>query len=122
MYQIVFYEDKSGESEVADYIRKLSERRKSGKDEKIKFDKISAYMRKLMEDGLSIGYPYIKHLEGEIWELRPLSDRILFAYWCNNKFIILNQFVKKTRKTPRREIDKAKRLLNDYRERKDCDG
>ena len=66
---------------------------------------------------LAIGEPYIKHLDNDIWELRPLRDRILFAYWNNNKFILLSQFIKKTQKTPLREIEKAKRLLNDYRER-----
>lgn len=71
-------------------------------------------MRMLEEKGLEIGEPYIKHINGNIWELRPLRDRILFATWENNKFIILNQFVKKTQKTPKKEIEKAKRLLKNY--------
>jgi len=32
-------------------------------------------------------------------------------------FILLHHFVKKTRKTPRQEIDKAKRYLADFIER-----
>jgi len=35
----------------------------------------------LKNRGTMIGEPFIKHLEGEIWELRPLRDRILFAAW-----------------------------------------
>ncbi len=31
-----------------------------------------------MEHGTAAGEPYVKHLDGEIWELRPLRDRILF--------------------------------------------
>ena len=29
----------------------------------------------LIENGLALGIPYVKHLEGEIWELRPLRNR-----------------------------------------------
>ena len=64
-----------------------------------------------------VSTPYIKHLDTEIWELRPLRDRILFAYWDNNKFILLSYFMKQTQKTPSREIEKAKRLLKDYKNR-----
>lgn len=70
----------------------------------------------LEQKGLSLGEPYIKHLEDNIWELRPLRNRILFAYYDNNKFILLNIFIKRTQKTPRREIDKAKKLFKKYLE------
>lgn len=64
-----------------------------------------------------MGEPVTKHLEGEIWELRPLKNRILYAYYENSTFIILTHFVKKTKKTPKREIERAIRYLKDYRER-----
>ena len=63
------------------------------------------------------GQPYIKHLDAEIWELRPLRDRILFVAWLDGSFVLLHHFVKKTQKTPRREIEKAKRELQDLKER-----
>lgn len=65
-------------------------------------------------NGLRLGEPYIKHLDNDIWELRPLRDRILFAYWDNNRFILLSIFMKQIQKTPQREIDKAKRNLKDF--------
>ena len=76
----------------------------------------------LKKHGLQIGQPYIKHLNDEIWELRPLRDRILFAYYENNTFIFLNVFVKQTQKTPRKEIKKAKKLLKDFKKRSDNHG
>ena len=76
-------------------------------------------MRRLSDRGLNLGAPYIKHVDQEIWELRPLRDRILFAYWENNKFIILSHFMKQTQKTPKKEIEKAKRYLYDYKKRSD---
>ena len=115
MYNIEIYEDKNGRSEVVEYIKSLQ--KKNDKDSKIKFNKIVAYIRLLREHGLSLGTPYIKHLDTEIWELRPLRDRILFAYWDNNKFILLSYFMKQTQKTPPREIEKAKKLLKDYKNR-----
>ena len=118
MYQIIFYKDKDGKSEVYDYINQLRAR-SNNKNERIKLNKITAYINQLSKNGLSIGEPYIKPLGDDIWELRPLRDRILFACWSNNKFILLNQFMKQTQKTPPREIEKAKRLLEDYRKRSD---
>ena len=79
-------------------------------------------MRLLEEYGLSLNEPYIKHLEEDIWELRPLRDRFLFAYWNGNTFIILSHFMKQTQKTPKSEIEKANRLLEDYKKRSDYNG
>lgn len=120
MYRIYYYEDENGRSEVADYFRELAA--KNDKDSRIKLRKIRAYISALSEHGLSLGEPYIKHLDGDIWELRPLRDRVLFASWNGDGFVLLGQFMKKTQKTPPGEIRMAKRRLNDYRERRNKDG
>ena len=65
-------------------------------ESKIKFNKIIEYIRMLKEEGLFLGEPYIKHIDNEIWELRALRDRILFASHIDNKFILLTIFMKKT--------------------------
>ena len=67
--------------------------------------------------GLQLREPYIKHLDGEIWELRPLRDRIFFVAWHDGSFVLLHSFMKKTQKTPAREIEQAKRELADMIER-----
>ena len=67
--------------------------------------------------GTQLGSPYIKHIDGDIWELRPLSDRIFFVGWMGGGFVLLHQFVKKTQKTPKREIEQARRELADLKER-----
>ena len=54
--------------------------------------------------------PVTKHLDGEIWELRPLRNRFLYAYYKDNRFVILHHFLKKTQKTPKREIEQAKKI------------
>ena len=115
MYEIVFYHDKNGYEPVNAYIEELSARK--DKDSRIKYNKIMDYLDMLSAKGTSAGEPYMKHLYGEIWELRHLRDRILFAAWIDNAFVILHHFLKKTQKTPQSEIDKAQRELEDFKRR-----
>ena len=115
MYKIRFYKDKRGKRPVADYIKGLAG--KTDKNSRIKLEKINDYLQALQEGGTQIGEPYVKHLDGEIWELRPIRDRILFAAWHGKSFLLLHQFIKKTQKTPPHEIAQAKRELADWRER-----
>ena len=49
--------------------------------------------------------------------MRPISDRVFFVAWTGGSFVLLHQFVKKTRKTPVLEIAQAKRELADLKER-----
>ncbi|MCL2019007.1 MAG: type II toxin-antitoxin system RelE/ParE family toxin [Oscillospiraceae bacterium] len=118
MYDIDFYEDSKGNKPVKEYIDGLKQKAAINKDSRINLNKIVAYMDILCEHGTRIGEPVVKHIDGEIWELRPLSNRIMFAYYKNNVFLLLHHFIKKTRKTPPSEIKQAKRNLADYLERK----
>lgn len=115
MHDIFFYKDRSGVEPVKEYMRELD--RKKDKDSRIKLNKIRDYVKILSEYGKAAGEPYVKPIDGEIWELRPLRDRILFVAWYNNSFVLLHHFLKTTKKTPQREIDKAKREYQDLLER-----
>ena len=116
MYDIYFYDDKDGNSPILDYIEDLS--KKTDKDSRINHNKINDYIQVLSEYGKTAGEPYMKHIDGDIWELRPIRGRIFFASWTDNGFILLHHFqFKKTQKTPKREIDQAKRNLQDMQER-----
>lgn len=117
MYEIRFYEDERGLSEVKTFIKELKDKSTTSKDARINFNKVVAYIDALEEFGTRMGEPITKHLDGEIWELRPLVNRILYAFYKNNTFILLHHFEKKTNKTPKREIEKAKRELEDYKRR-----
>ena len=63
--------------------------------------------------------PYIKHIEGRIWEMRLRGrDRIARALYLTasgRRVVILRVFVKKTQKTPRREIELARRRAQEVR-------
>lgn len=122
MYEVHFYQDANGNQPVKEYLDELEEKSAKSKDARIKYNKIDQYIGILMEHGTAAGEPYVKHLDGEIWELRPLRDRILFFAWDGKSFILLSHFMKSTQKTPKREIEKAKRLMEDFRERSREDG
>lgn len=115
MYDIFFYKDLNGRDPVLDYLYEL--KNGNNKDSRIKLNKINDYLELLSKHGLKIGEPYIKHLEGDLWELRLLRDRIIFVTWEENTLVLLHQFMKSTRKTPRREIEKARREIEILRKR-----
>ena len=107
MHEIIFFTNSRGKQPVLDYLEELS--RKTDKSSRIKYSKILDYIEVLSEYGFSAGEPYLKHLDGSIWELRPLRDRVLFVAWADNSFVLLHHFMKQTQKTPLREIAKAKK-------------
>ena len=114
MYQISFFRNKNNINEVEEYLKFL--RNKTDKESKIKYSKISAYIEYLAKEGLKIGMPYVKHISNDLWELRPLKDRIFFGAVEDNSFIILSRFVKSSKKTPKKEITYANKLLKKYKE------
>ena len=75
----------------------------------------------LEEFGNSLKEPYVKHIEGEIWELRIkfASDisRIFYFFVVDNKIILTNGFIKKTMRTPKAQLDLARKYKADYERR-----
>ena len=58
-----------------------------------------------------VGEPHIKHLEGPLWEMRMTGkdgiSRALYVTVEDRRVVVVRVFVKKTQKTPRREIELA---------------
>jgi phage-related protein len=120
LYKVITYKDRAGNDEVADYIQGLNGKMATNKDARIRYKKIMEYIGQLQTYGVAAGEPAVKHIRNTgLWELRPTSDRILFAYWKDDIFVLLSHFAKKTQKTPAREIERAERYLEDFRERYD---
>ena len=117
MYEIIFYRSRNGKSEIEQYLDELAKKAQTSKTDRINRIKILSYLNALSEYGTRIGQPIVKHIEGNIWELRPLSNRIFFFYWKDNKFVLLHHFIKKSQKTPARELEQARLTLKDFLER-----
>lgn len=117
MYVVEFYENRNGSQPVRDILIELRNKAHGNKDARIQYQKILIYIRALEEYGTHIGELQVKHLDGMLWELRPLAHRFIFFHWRDNKLILLHHFIKMTQKTPRREINQAVRNMNDFIER-----
>ena len=115
MYRVVFLLNDKGESKALNYIKSL--KHKSDKSSRIKYNKINDYLTALSCYGLKNPPNIIKHLIDAIWELRPLRDRFLFSP-VDNEFLILHRFMKKSQRTPGKEIKKAIFELEHYMEMK----
>lgn len=118
-YNIEFYEDASGKSELWDFITNLQYAAVSNKDARIQHKQIVQYIQLLEDHGTTLGENITKHLDEDIWELRPGKNRILFFLKKQNTYVLLHHFRKKTKKTPLREIERAKHERNDWISRKE---
>ena len=60
-----------------------------------------------------VGAPHVRHLVGPLWEMRMTgrdgTSRALYVTVRDRRVVVLRVFVKKTRRTPRREIEVALR-------------
>lgn len=73
-----------------------------------------ARLTELLENfGLDLRMPYSRAMGGGLFELRPRGrEGIARVFYCakvGKKIIVLHSFIKKTDKTPRREIECARR-------------
>ena len=118
-YKIEFYEDKNGVSDVWVFLEVLRVKSINNKDARIQYKQLIFYIDLLQENGTRLPDNITKHIEDDIWELRPGKNRVFYFYHDKNCFILLNHFRKKTQKTPKKEIEKAKGRRNDYLLRKE---
>ena len=73
------------------------------------------------EHGLqNVREPYVKHIEGSLWEIRIKGrggiSRALYVTAKPQRIVIVRVFVKKTQKTPRREIELALKRAREINE------
>lgn len=118
MNKVEFYEDRNGVSELNNQLMDLARRSLSSKDARVQFKQITYCVERLKEQGARLPESISKHLQGEVWELRPGNNRVLYFFFEGNTYVLLHMFQKKTQKTPRSEIEKAEREIADYKLRK----
>lgn len=108
-YEIVFYKDSfTGREPVLDYIKSLNKKTRN---------KINKYIDLLEKSNGYLNEPYSRHIIGKIRELRVDFDnshhRIFYFSFVNKNIILLSAFMKRTNKTPPKEIVKAERNYQD---------
>ena len=111
-FEVEFYERDSGECPVEEFLLDLDVKMRA---------KILGLIGILQEKGNLLREPHSKHLEDGIFELRGKVgndiSRILYFFYYDRKIIFTNGFIKKSQKTPKNEIKRAKQYRKDYIEK-----
>jgi phage-related protein len=72
----------------------------------------------LSAQGVLLKEPYTRQLRGKLRELRVKDHlghvRVFYFTFTGGRFVLLHGFLKKTDKTPEREIDIAEKRMKDF--------
>ena len=108
-FEIVFYKKRGGQCPIQEFLDSLDVKMRA---------KALLMVALLREHGANLRLPYSKQLEDGIFELRAKQGsnitRLLYFFFAGKKAVLTNGFVKKTQKTPRAQIQKAKEYRSDY--------
>jgi len=114
MRQIIFYRNESGKSPVEDFLKQLTPKQK----------KKTAFVLSLIEELPFVPKEYFKKMKGSdgLWEVRIQSGNDAFrllGFFDGANLVILNHaFAKKTKKTPKKEIQLANQRKQEYQRTK----
>jgi phage-related protein len=110
-WSVEFYSDRDNSSPVLDWYETLDDKTKA---------KLIWTFQLLETNGIEVGMPYIKPLEDKLYEVRAEVNRnairVIYFLYTERRFILLHGFHKKTQKTPKKELEKAKKYLEDFLE------
>ncbi|MBO4652169.1 MAG: type II toxin-antitoxin system RelE/ParE family toxin [Lachnospiraceae bacterium] len=113
---VEFYETESGEQPARDFLISLNTKMRA---------KMTNVILALEENGNDLREPYSKPLGKQIFELRTSlgndAARILYFFYYGRHIVLTNGFVKKSRKTPTEELERARRYRSDYLARKESE-
>jgi len=104
VWKVEFYEDQRGLEPVSDFFDHLDE---------ATLNKVFRVIDILVKNGPMTMMPYSKRINTKIFELRTSGKkpiRLLYSM-CNNKYVLLHVFVKKTNKLPQKDLLLAEKRL-----------
>jgi len=112
-FEVEFYETPNADQPAKEFLLSLDKKMRA---------KMADTISILQDNGYELREPYSKHLSEGIFELRAKvgSDitRVLYFFYVERHIILTNGFIKKTQKTPPKEIERAKKYRADYLRRK----
>lgn len=107
--KIKFYEDKNGRVPVKEFLDSL--------DIKMR-QKMLRSIQALQDMGTALRMPLSESLDDGIFELRAKVgtniSRVMYFFIIGDRAVLTHGFIKKTQKTPPREIERAKKMRADY--------
>jgi len=78
------------------------------------------YVSEMLQDfgPQRVGRPHVRQLRGKLWEMRLKGKdgiaRAIYFATRGRRLIVVRAFVKKTEKTPKREIDLAEERMKEF--------
>lgn len=116
MFNIVHYKTESGHDLVKDYFGYVA--KKYGEKDLACIKSALKLLENHGFEATKYKSQVIKSIDGEIYELRPGKNRILFFYYDKKgNFVLLHGFRKKTNKTPDLEKRNARKQMEDHKRR-----
>jgi len=106
--KVAFYRTASSREPVRDWLRRLDRESKKVLGEDIK----------TVQYGWPLGMPLVRSLGSGLWEVRSqLKDGIARVIFLAEKdqMVLVHGFVKKSQKTPQKELDLARRRAAELR-------
>ena len=111
-FEIIFYRDSSGNNPIEEFLLELSD------SNLVLATKARGSIDKLRNRAYH-KEPFSKYLESGLWELRVKSGtnilRILYTFEKGRIIILLHIFVKKKQKTPKGELEIARKRLQEIK-------
>jgi len=111
MYEVIFYSDKRGRCPTEEFLDELQPKIRA---------KVEKWIEKLGKEGPNLPRPFADVVRGKIRELRIVfgSNCYRFLYFFfRKKIVVTHGFVKKTKRLPPGEIEKAERMMQDFLQR-----
>ncbi|MGL6064848.1 MAG: type II toxin-antitoxin system RelE/ParE family toxin [Fusobacteriaceae bacterium] len=109
MFEINFYEKENGKIPVIEFLEELDFKLRAKALKEIEL---------LREFGSNLREPHVKYLDKGIYELRVKTgnniSRIFYFFFTKENIILTNGFIKKTQKTPMKELEKAIEYSKSY--------
>ena len=102
--------DADGTGQVSGFLMSL------GANKQREAARMTALFDRVARNGPRQGTAKCHKIQDDIWELIQGSLRILFAHDGNRLILCTSGFVKKSQKTPKKEIKRAERILAEFRE------
>ncbi len=112
MFRVSFYKTAAGEEPAKEFLLSLDRKMRA---------KMIRTIDMLAQNGTKLREPYSAPLEDGIFELRAKVgsniSRVLYFFIVGQQVILSHGFIKKTQKTPPREIERARKNRQDFQQR-----
>lgn len=108
-FEILFYHKSDGSEPAKEFLLSVDTKMRA---------RLLRIIELLAQNGTDLRMPYSEHLVDGIFEIRAKSgsniSRVLYFFVIGRRIVLTNGFVKKTQRTPKKEIELSKKYRNEF--------